>query len=66
MLRGVSFAATPGQVVALVGPSGSGKSSALALLQNFYSPERGSVRLDGRAVASYSHAALHAKVAVRV
>ena len=45
VLRGVSFRAAPGEVVALVGPSGSGKSSALALLQNFYAPSRGKVLL---------------------
>ena len=59
VLRGVSFRAAPGEVVALVGPSGSGKSSALALLQNFYAPSRGAVLLDGRPVTARSHAWLH-------
>ena len=52
------------QVVALVGPSGSGKSSALALLQNFYAPSRGRVLLDGRPVTARSHAWLHRRIAM--
>ena len=64
VLRGVSFRAAPGEVVALVGPSGSGKSSALALLQNFYAPSRGEVLLDGRPVTARSHAWLHRRIAM--
>ena len=64
VLRGVSFRAAPGEVLALVGPSGSGKSSALALLQNFYSPSRGRVLLDGQPVMARSHAWLHKRIAM--
>ena len=64
VLRGISFRAAPGEVVALVGPSGSGKSSALALLQNFYAPSRGAVLLDGRPVTARSHAWLHRRIAM--
>eukprot|EP00629_Pelagomonadales_sp_RCC1024_P005862 CAMPEP_0119269954 /NCGR_PEP_ID=MMETSP1329-20130426/7143_1 /TAXON_ID=114041 /ORGANISM="Genus nov. species nov., Strain RCC1024" /LENGTH=790 /DNA_ID=CAMNT_0007269957 /DNA_START=145 /DNA_END=2514 /DNA_ORIENTATION=+ len=64
VLKGVSFRAKPGQVVALVGPSGSGKSSCLALLQNFYAPARGRVLLDGASVAARPHAWLHARLAM--
>lgn len=58
----VSFVVRPGQVTALVGPSGSGKSSCICLLENFYSPQQGQVLLDGRPVSSYQHAYLHSKV----
>ena len=64
VLRGVSFACAPGSVVALVGPSGSGKSSCLALLQHFYAPTKGRVLLDGDDVGSRDHAWLHTKVAM--
>ena len=37
----------PGQVVALVGASGSGKSSVVALIQRLYDPDEGSLLLDG-------------------
>ena len=47
VLEGISFDATPGQMIAVVGPSGSGKSTMMALLQRFYDPTRGRILLDG-------------------
>ena len=46
-LRNVSFVAEPGQMVALVGPSGAGKTTAINLLQRFYDPSEGSITIDG-------------------
>jgi subfamily B ATP-binding cassette protein MsbA len=46
-LTGLSFAAEPGQTVALVGPSGAGKSTALALVPRLYDVTEGRVLLDG-------------------
>lgn len=46
-LSGVSFVAEPGQVVAIVGRSGSGKSSLVKLLPRFYEPDAGRILLDG-------------------
>jgi ABC-type multidrug transport system fused ATPase/permease subunit len=46
-LTGVSLRAAPGEIVALVGESGAGKSTAAKLLLRFYDPTRGAVRLDG-------------------
>lgn len=50
LLRGVSFSVEAGQTLALVGGSGSGKSSILRLLYRFYEPQRGCVRIDGQDV----------------
>jgi ATP-binding cassette subfamily B protein len=47
ILNDVSFTARPGEMIALVGPSGGGKSTAMALLQRLYDPERGEVLVDG-------------------
>ncbi len=47
VLRGVSIVAPPGSVVALVGATGSGKSSIIQLLARFYDVNAGSVRVDG-------------------
>ncbi|XP_029961299.1 ABC-type oligopeptide transporter ABCB9 [Salarias fasciatus] len=64
ILKGVSFTLRPGEVTALVGPSGSGKSSCVGLLENFYLPQQGQVLLDGKPVNTYQHEYLHSKVAL--
>ena len=46
-LNGVSLRVSPGETVALVGPSGAGKTTILQLLMRFYDPQAGTVRLDG-------------------
>jgi len=46
-LNGVSLRVSPGETVALVGPSGAGKTTILQLLMRFYDPQRGTVRFDG-------------------
>ncbi|MBK7708854.1 MAG: ABC transporter ATP-binding protein [Acidobacteria bacterium] len=48
VLKGVSFAAAAGTTTALVGSSGSGKSTILSLVLNFIQPNRGFVKIDGR------------------
>ena len=49
-LDSVSFRASPGQMVALVGPSGAGKTTMTYLMQRYYDPQQGSVRIDGHDV----------------
>ena len=46
-LDGVSLTVNPGETVALVGPSGAGKTTILQLIMRFYDPQSGVVRLDG-------------------
>ncbi len=48
VLRGISFAASPGTVTALVGPSGAGKSTIIGLVAAFYRPTGGAILVDGR------------------
>jgi ATP-binding cassette subfamily B protein len=52
VLRDISFEARPGETVALVGHTGSGKSSIINLLFRFYDPQRGSITIDGQEVTS--------------
>ncbi|MEI8310331.1 MAG: ATP-binding cassette domain-containing protein, partial [Verrucomicrobiota bacterium] len=47
VLKDVEFEVAPGQVVAIIGPTGSGKSAVMSLLPRFYDPTSGSVSIDG-------------------
>ncbi len=58
-LRGISFTAEPGQTVALVGHTGSGKSTIINLLSKFYLPTAGQVRIDGHDLADVSAESLY-------
>jgi ATP-binding cassette, subfamily B, bacterial MsbA len=57
-LAGVSLDIRPGETVALVGPSGSGKSSLIHLLPRFYHPDSGRITLDGHDLESLTLASL--------
>jgi NHLM bacteriocin system ABC transporter ATP-binding protein len=64
VLDDVSLVARPGEMVALVGPSGSGKSSLLRVLLGFESPELGMVVYDGQDLASLDARALRRQLGV--
>nr|XP_009860482.1 ATP-binding cassette sub-family B member 9-like [Ciona intestinalis]XP_018669999.1 ATP-binding cassette sub-family B member 9-like [Ciona intestinalis] len=64
VLENISFEVNPGEVVALVGPSGGGKSSCVKLMQRFYEPTSGSVLLDGMSVSSFKHQFLHEQISL--
>jgi subfamily B ATP-binding cassette protein MsbA len=62
-LAGLSFDATPGTTVALVGPSGGGKSTALALIPRLQDVTAGAVRIDGADVRDVTLASLRDAIA---
>ena len=59
VLHDVSFDARPGQMVALVGATGSGKSSIVSLIARFYQPQAGRVLVDGHDVRHVTGDSLH-------
>jgi subfamily B ATP-binding cassette protein MsbA len=54
VLKDVCFKIEPGQMVGIVGPTGSGKSTVVSLIPRFYDPTKGAVKIDGRDVRDYA------------
>lgn len=64
VLRTITFRINPGETVALVGPTGSGKSSAMALVHRFYDVQRGQVLIGGHDVRDITQESLGRQVAM--
>jgi len=64
VLRGVSLAAEPGQTVALVGPTGAGKTSVISLLMRFYDVVDGRITVDGHDVRQVKQASLRRQMGI--
>jgi subfamily B ATP-binding cassette protein MsbA len=62
VLRDICFTIEPGQIVGIVGPTGSGKSTVLSLIPRFYEAQKGRILLDGVPVETYKLAALRSQV----
>ncbi|MGM9944563.1 MAG: ABC transporter ATP-binding protein [Lysinibacillus sp.] len=62
-LRGVNFAIEPGQTVALVGPTGAGKTTIMQLIARFYDAEEGSVEFDGLDIRAIARETLRSQMA---
>ncbi|MCP1673966.1 subfamily B ATP-binding cassette protein MsbA [Natronocella acetinitrilica] len=64
VLQDISFEIRPGEIVALVGRSGSGKSTIASLLPRFYEPTGGRILLDGRSITEYPMRDLRRQISV--
>ncbi len=64
VLKNVSFKVNPGETVALVGPTGSGKSSAMALIHRFYDIQEGQVLVGGHDVRNVTQESLGQQIAM--
>jgi len=64
VLKGVSFNIKPGQSLAIVGSTGSGKTTIISLLNRFYEIQGGEIRIDGLPINDYDVFALRRRIAV--
>src|SRR5215813_50719 len=64
VLKDLSFAVEPGQVIALVGATGAGKTTLIRLISRFNDPDRGRIRIDGEDIRSYTLSSLRAQISL--
>lgn len=64
ILKNVSFHIAPGATLALVGSTGSGKTTIISLLSRFYEIQSGSIKIDGREIQEYDLYAMRRRIAV--
>lgn len=64
ILKDISFQVSSGEVVALVGPSGAGKTTIADLIPRFYTPTKGRILLDGRDIAEIDLNSLRAQIGI--
>ncbi len=64
VLKGVSLAAEPGQTIAIVGPTGAGKTTIINLIPRFYDVDKGAVLIDGIDVRDVKRASLRRQIAI--
>ena len=64
VLDGVNFTSTPGMITAIVGPTGSGKSTMMGLLLRLYDPTRGSIAIDAKDLRDYTVESLRTNTAI--
>ncbi|WP_151734368.1 ABC transporter ATP-binding protein [Paenibacillus tengchongensis] len=62
-LHGISFEAKPGEMIALVGPTGAGKTTLIGLLSRFYDPDKGRITLDGKDLTKVKRESLRSHMA---
>jgi ATP-binding cassette subfamily B protein len=64
VLKNISFEAKPGETVALVGATGSGKTSIISLITRFYEPQQGRILMDGIDLLSATIQSLHQQIGI--
>ena len=64
VLQDIAFQASPGETIALVGHTGSGKSSIMNLLYRFYDPQEGEIRIDGQNIRHFSRESLRSHMGI--
>ncbi|MFC5404463.1 ABC transporter ATP-binding protein [Cohnella soli] len=62
-LKNISFSAFPGETIAIIGPTGAGKTSLIQLLSRFYEPDSGLITVDGQNIAEVRRESLRSQMA---
>jgi ATP-binding cassette, subfamily B, bacterial len=64
VLKEISFRADPGETIAIVGPTGAGKTTLTSLLARFYEPQDGVIEIDGRGIERFTLRSLRENIAI--
>jgi len=64
VLSDISFTARPGEMVAIVGPTGVGKTTIVSLIERFYDPQRGCIRIEGMDIRDLTIESLRANISM--
>ena len=64
LLHHISFTAKPGEMIALVGPTGVGKTTIVSLLERFYDPVSGAIRIDGTDISTVTLHSLRSQISM--
>jgi len=64
ILKDINFVAKPGETIALVGPTGAGKTSIISLISRFYDSQQGQILIDGYELSKISLKSLHSQMAI--
>lgn len=64
LLDGISFTAEPGQMTALVGPTGVGKTTIISLIERFWDPISGAVKIDGQDIRGLTFSSLRSQISM--
>ena len=64
VLKNITFEANPGEMVAVVGPTGVGKTTIVSLIERFYDPQSGSVKIDGEDIKNLTVESLRSQISM--